>query len=87
MTLDDWFSWAKADAERRGLPSLAPLLEGLRHATRELRETDWNVDRGEDSHPAPAPTPASASAPDSRRRTIKSSGKSSGKPSAGPSAS
>jgi hypothetical protein len=51
MTIDDWFTWATADAERRGLPSLAPLLEGLRHATRELREADWN----EDPRPSSAP--------------------------------
>ncbi len=43
MTLDEWYAWAVADAERRGLPSLKPLLEGLRTATRELREADWNL--------------------------------------------
>jgi hypothetical protein len=42
MTIDDWFTWAAADAERRELPTLKPLLEGLRNATRELREADWN---------------------------------------------
>jgi hypothetical protein len=53
MTVDDWFTWAAADAERRGLASLKPLLEGLRHATRELREADWNetAARGTDWDP------------------------------------
>ncbi len=76
MTLDDWFTWATADAERRGLPSLAPLLEGLRHATRELRETDWNEDRNEDLRSDPA------RAPGSPRRLIEPSGKPSAEPSA-----
>jgi hypothetical protein len=44
MTIDDWFTWATADAERRELPALKPLLEGLRNATHELREADWNDD-------------------------------------------
>jgi hypothetical protein len=44
MTIEDWFTWATADAEQRGLPALTPLLEGLRNATRELREADWNED-------------------------------------------
>jgi hypothetical protein len=44
MTIDDWFTWAATDAEQRELPALKPLLEGLRHATRELREADWNED-------------------------------------------
>jgi hypothetical protein len=44
MTLDDWFNWAVADAGQRGLPALKPLLDGLRRATRELREADWNDD-------------------------------------------
>jgi hypothetical protein len=48
MTIDDWFTWAAADAEQRGLPALKPLLEGLRNATRELREADWNEDAAED---------------------------------------
>ena len=34
MTIEDWLKAAIADAERRGLPELKPLLEGLAQATR-----------------------------------------------------
>lgn len=37
MTIEDWLKAAIADAERRGLPELKPLLEGLAQATRLLR--------------------------------------------------
>jgi hypothetical protein len=37
MTIEDWLKAAIADAERRGLPELKPLLEGLAQATRALR--------------------------------------------------
>lgn len=38
MTVADWLKSAIADAERRGLPQLKPLLEGLAHATTQLRK-------------------------------------------------
>lgn len=41
MTVDEWLREAIADAERRGLPQLKPLLEGLAQATRALREADF----------------------------------------------
>jgi hypothetical protein len=44
MTVDAWLEAAIADAERRGLPELKPLLEGLARATRVLREADFNGD-------------------------------------------
>ncbi len=44
MTIDDWFTWATADAERRGLSSLTRMLDSLRTAVSELREADWNAD-------------------------------------------
>lgn len=44
MTLDDWIEAAIADAERRGLPELKPLLEALARATRALRAADFNDD-------------------------------------------
>jgi hypothetical protein len=53
MTVDSWLQGAIADAERRALPDLKPLLEALARATRLLREADWNEDasgRSED-HP------------------------------------
>jgi hypothetical protein len=37
MTIEDWLKAAVADAERRGLPELKPLLEGLAQATKLLR--------------------------------------------------
>jgi hypothetical protein len=44
MTIDEWLEHALADAERRGLPALRPLLEGLAKSTTALRAADWNVD-------------------------------------------
>jgi hypothetical protein len=40
--IDTWLSAAIADAERRGLPQLRPLLEGLARSTRQLRAAEWN---------------------------------------------
>ncbi len=37
-----WVRAAVADAERRGLPELKPLLEGLAEATTGLRKAEWN---------------------------------------------
>jgi len=37
MTIELWLKAAIADAERRGLPELKPLLEGLAQATLALR--------------------------------------------------
>ncbi len=42
MTVDSWLQAAVADAERRGLPELKPLLEALARATRSLRTADFN---------------------------------------------
>jgi protein-L-isoaspartate O-methyltransferase len=42
MTIAEWLAAAKADAEKRGLPELIPLLEGLAQATERLRAADWN---------------------------------------------
>ncbi len=41
-SVDRWLRAAVADAERRGLPELTPLLEGLAQATAALRAADWN---------------------------------------------
>ncbi len=40
MTVDAWLKSAIEDAQRRGLPDLAPLLTTLAGATRALREAD-----------------------------------------------
>ena len=37
MSIEEWLKMAIADAERRGLQELIPLLEGLAQATRALR--------------------------------------------------
>ena len=44
MTVESWLQAALADAERRALPDLKPLLEALARATRLLREADFNDD-------------------------------------------
>jgi len=44
MHVDDWLKAAEADATRRGLEELRPLLETLARATRALRTADWNDD-------------------------------------------
>ena len=44
MTIDTWLKAAIADAERRGLPELIPLLENFAQAIRALRESDFNLD-------------------------------------------
>ena len=41
MTVADWLKAALADAERRGLPELKPLLEGLAQATEALRKANF----------------------------------------------
>jgi hypothetical protein len=42
MTVDQWLEAAKADARRRGLDDLVPVLESLAAATRLLRTAPWN---------------------------------------------
>jgi hypothetical protein len=42
MTIDAWLQAAIADAERRGLAELRPLLETLARATTALRASDFN---------------------------------------------
>ena len=42
MTIEAWLQAAVADAERRGLPALKPLLEALARATQALRAADFN---------------------------------------------
>jgi hypothetical protein len=53
ISLDQWKAWAVADAERRGLHMLKPLLEGLATSTARLRATRWE----------PAPDESRAAAP------------------------
>lgn len=41
MTVDTWLEMAVADAERRGLPELKAVLEGIAQATRALRRANF----------------------------------------------
>jgi hypothetical protein len=42
--IDSWLAAACADAERRGLPELKPLLESLARSTAALRAADAEID-------------------------------------------
>jgi hypothetical protein len=42
MTIDTWLQNAIADAERRGLPELKPILETLAKAVSAVRAADFN---------------------------------------------
>ena len=48
MTIESWLQAAIADAEKRGLPELKPLLQGLARSTRVLRDADFNDDASGD---------------------------------------
>ena len=48
MTIAEWLAQAKADAEKRGLPELMPMLDGLARATEQLRAADWNDNADQD---------------------------------------
>ncbi len=50
-TLDAWLAFAKADARRRGLPDLDPVLDTLYASVRALRHAEWNDDvQSADAH-------------------------------------
>jgi hypothetical protein len=61
VTIDAWLEAARADARRRGLPELEPLLATLAQATRVLRAADFNESAADlpsrlpDGTPPPAP--------------------------------
>jgi hypothetical protein len=42
MTVESWLQAAIADAEKRGVPELKPLLEALARSTQLLRAADFN---------------------------------------------
>jgi hypothetical protein len=44
MTIESWLKAAIADAEKRGLPDLKPILEALARSTQLLRAADFNDD-------------------------------------------
>ena len=49
MTIAEWLAAAKADAEKRGLLELIPMLDGLAQATERLRSADWNDNPDKDT--------------------------------------
>ena len=53
MTVDRWLAAAEADADRRGMPELKPLLQGLAASMRALRAGDWNDHADSDAGAAP----------------------------------
>ena len=55
MDVDDWLASAIADAERRGLPELKPLLDTLARATRSLRKADEELRAEESADPPSEP--------------------------------
>ena len=65
MTTEDWLAGACADADRRGLADLKPLLESLADATRALRAAGWVDASGTPAGSRPADTvrPAADGAP------------------------
>lgn len=52
--VDAWLEAAAADADRRGLPDLRPLLETLAQSTRRLRAAGWNSHVPADGRPGAA---------------------------------
>jgi hypothetical protein len=54
MTMESWLQAAIADAEKRGLPELKPILETLARATAALRSADFNDDASGASNPQSA---------------------------------
>jgi len=40
MSPDEWLAFARADAERRGLPEMIPVLQSLADAIAHLRAAD-----------------------------------------------
>jgi hypothetical protein len=54
MTVDQWLQTALADADRRGMPALKPVLETLARATAALRSADF-ADRADGQPNSPSP--------------------------------
>jgi hypothetical protein len=52
-TLSAWVAWSAADATRRGLGELAPLIESLGFSLASLRSADWNDDARSATRPDP----------------------------------
>ena len=59
MTIESWLQAAIADAERRGLPELKPILETLARATKALRAADFNDNASDPQSQSAVPNPQS----------------------------
>ena len=57
LRLEAWLEAARADAERRGLAPLVPMLDALGRATAVLRAADWNLDLAGPVQPGDPPPP------------------------------
>ena len=57
LAVDAWLRRALEDAERRGMPELKPLLEGLAESTVSLRTADWNEQLTSPAGAAEGPQP------------------------------
>lgn len=68
LSLESWRAWAIADAERRGLHGLTPILEGLATSTARLRATAWQQAPDVPDSPHPPHPPDSPHSPDSPER-------------------
>jgi hypothetical protein len=62
MTIGDWLEASCADADRRGIPELKPLLASLAEATKALRSADWE-EAGRAADEAAPPVPPAPPAP------------------------
>jgi hypothetical protein len=60
MTIESWLKAATADAERRRLPELKPILEALARSTQALRAADFNDDASGQPSSDASPLPAGA---------------------------
>ncbi len=67
MTVDRWLAAAEADAERRGMPELKPLLQGLAAATTALRAAAWNERADVDTAGAAQVAPSAPAVVEDRR--------------------
>ena len=60
LAVEAWLRRAVEDAERRGMPELKPLLEGLAESTVSLRRADWNEQVTLSAGAAEGPQPEAA---------------------------
>ena len=72
MTIDAWLQAAVADAERRGIPELKPILETLARTTAALRAADFNDHAGASQSSVGSPQ-SSAGSPQSSAGSPQSS--------------